>query len=117
MQHGSMLRHIARFAQGVAERPVQIQEARRMGGNRDFFHERQTNRCDAPGFDFSCEQPHGPRADRSSGHQQSQVNAGFAQTTRSLLDRRHKALGAAHQAKTVMFFGQPPNDFLGLKLA
>ena len=39
MEHCPLLEDIAWFAEGVAEGPVQIQEARRVGRNRYFFHE------------------------------------------------------------------------------
>ena len=70
-----MLVNIARFAEGVAKRPVQVQEARRVRRNGYFFHESQTYRRHALGFDFSGEQSHGPRADGSSGYQKSQIDA------------------------------------------
>ena len=40
MEHRSLLGNIARFAEGVAEGPAQIQEARRVSRHPDFFHER-----------------------------------------------------------------------------
>ena len=51
MEHGSLLGDVAGFAQGVAEGPVQIQEARRTGRDGDFLHECQTDRRHAPGKD------------------------------------------------------------------
>lgn len=71
MEHCSLLCDIARFSQSVSEGPVEIQEARRVSRNCYFFHESQTYRRHAPGFDFSGEQSHGPRADGSGGHQES----------------------------------------------
>ena len=71
MEHGSLLGDIARFAQSVAEGPVQIQEARRMSRNRYFLHESQPYRRNAPGLDLSGEQSNGPRADGSGGYQNS----------------------------------------------
>jgi hypothetical protein len=117
MEHCSLLGDIARFAERVAEGPVQIQEARRMSGNGDFLHESQTNRRNAPGFDFSGEQSHGPRADGSGGHQKSQINTRLADAPRNLFDRRHEPLGTAHQTETVVLLGQTPDDVFGLKLA
>lgn len=96
MEHSSLLGDIARFAQRVAERPVQIQEARRAGRNRHFFDEGQTYRRHALGFDLPGEQPHGPRADGSGGHQQGQVNARLADAPRDFFDRRHELRRTAH---------------------
>jgi hypothetical protein len=59
MEHCSLLGDIARFASRVTEGPAQIQEARRVSRNGYFFHERQTYRRHAPGFDFSGQQSHG----------------------------------------------------------
>ena len=42
MEHGALLGDIAWFAQGVAEGPVQIHEARRVSRNGHFFHECQS---------------------------------------------------------------------------
>jgi len=96
VEHGSLLREIARFAKGVAERPVQIQEAWRMSRNRHFFHESQSCGRHSAGFDFSCDQSHGPRADRSRRHQESQIDARLADAPRDFFDRRHKLFGTPH---------------------
>jgi len=55
MEHGSLLGDMARFPEGVAEGPVQIQESRRACRHRDFFDERQSHRRDALAFDFPGE--------------------------------------------------------------
>ncbi len=75
MEHCPLLGNIARFAEGVAKRPAQVQEARRVRRNCYFFHESQTYCRHAPGFDFSGEQFHGPRADGSGGYQKNQIDA------------------------------------------
>ncbi len=117
MEHRSLLCDIARFAQGVAEWPVQIQEARRASRNCYFFHESQSHRRHAPGFDFSGEQSNGPRADGSGGHQKSQIDARLADALRDFFNRRHELFGTPHQTESVMILGQTPNDMLRLKLA
>ncbi len=89
MKHRSLLCDIARFTERVTEGPVQIQEARRMSRNGYFFHESQTYSRDAPRFDFSGKQSHGPRADGSGRHQKSQINARLADAPRDFFDRRH----------------------------
>ena len=117
MEHCSLLGYIARFAQGVAERPVQIQESRRVSRNGYFFHESQTYSRHAPRFDFSGKQSYGPRADRSGGHQKSQIDARLADALRDFFNRRHELFGTPHQTESVMILGQTPNDMLRLKLA
>jgi hypothetical protein len=117
MEHCSLLRDIARFAKGVAKGPVQIQEARRVSRKRYLFHKSQAYRRHAPSFDFSGEQSHGPCADRSCGHQKSQIDPRLADAPRDFFDRRHESFRTAHQAKTVVLLGQAPDDPLGLKLA
>jgi hypothetical protein len=72
MEHHSLLGDMARFAQGVAEGPVHIQEVRHVSRHRYFFHESQTCRRHAPGFDCPGEQSHGPRADGLGGCQKSE---------------------------------------------
>ena len=96
MEHGSLLGYIAGFAQGVAEGPVQIQEARRVSRSGHFFHEGQRDRRHPAGFDFSGKQSHGPRADRSSGDQQGQIGARLVDEPRDFFHRRYEPRGAAH---------------------
>ena len=50
----------------------------------------QRDRRHAPGFDFSREQSHGPRADGSGGHQESEVRSRVTDAARDFLDRRHE---------------------------
>ena len=92
VEHCSLLGDIARFAESVPERPAQVQEARRVSRHRDFLHQRQSDRRHAPGFDLSGEQSHGPRADRSGGYQQRQIDARAADAPRDFFDRRHEPL-------------------------
>jgi len=96
MEHGALLGDMAWFAQGVAEGPVHIHEARRVRRHRDFFHQGQTDRRHAPGFNGPGEQSHGPRADGSGGYQKRQIDTRLADTLRDFLDRRHEPLGTAH---------------------
>ena len=117
MEHGPLLGDVAWFAQGMAERPMQVEEARRVRGNRDLFHQRQSHRRHTPGFDVPGKQSHGPRADGSGGYQQRQIDTRVADAPRGFFDRRHEPSGAAHQAKTVVILGQTPDDLLRLKLA
>jgi hypothetical protein len=116
MEHRTLLDDISWFTQGVAKGPVQIQEMRRVSRNGPFLHESQSYRRHAAGFDFPCEQSHGPRADRSGGHQKSQIDVRLADAPCDFFDRGHKPRGAAHQAETVVILGQTSNDVLGLKL-
>ncbi len=116
MEHRSLLDDIAGFTEGVAEGPVEMQEPRRASRNGDFFHESQTDRRHAPGFYFSGEQSHGPRADGSGGHQKSQINPRPAYAPRDLLHRRQEPLRAAHQAESVVVPGQAPYGSLRLEL-
>jgi len=39
MEYRSLLDDVARFAEGMTERPMQVQEARRMRRNRYFLHQ------------------------------------------------------------------------------
>src|SRR5437867_4381172 len=75
---------------------------------------RQSSR---PWPNFPRKQSHGPRADRSGGHQKRQIDPRLADAPRDLFHRRQQPPGAAHQAETVMIFGQTPDDVLGLELA
>ena len=88
MEHSALLGDITWFAQGVAEGPVRIHKARRVSRNGHFFHQSHSGRRHAAGFDFSGEQSHRPRANRSGGHQQSEVNARLADAPRDFFDRR-----------------------------
>lgn len=101
MEHCSLLGDISRFPEGVAEGPVQIQEARHASRNGYFLHESQTYRRHAPGFDLSGEQFHGPRADGSGGHQERQVDIRLADAEdRGLyLAARHVGRGRGPQRR------------------
>ena len=113
MKHRSLLGDVARFAKGMPERPVQVQEARCVRGNRDLFHERKTYRCHASGFDFPREQSHGPRANGSSGNQQNQIGARLPDAQRDLFDRRHEPPGAPFQTETIVIVGQASDHVRG----
>ena len=102
MQHGSLLVDIAWFSQGVPKGPVQIQETRRLSRDGYFFHESQRDCRHAIGFDFPCEQSHGPRTDRSGGDQQCQIDLRLTDAVRDFPNRRHEPLGTAHQAETIV---------------
>jgi hypothetical protein len=56
-----------------------------VGGNSDFLHQRQSYGSYAVGFNFSCQQSHGPRADRSSRHEKNQIHSRFTDAPRYLL--------------------------------
>lgn len=117
MQYGSLLGYVARFAQSMAERPVQVQKTWRASCDSDFFYESQPYGCHTSGFYLSGEQSHGPRADGSSWYQQSQVHTRLADAPRSFLDRRHETFGTRHQSKTEVLLGEAPDDMLALQFA
>jgi hypothetical protein len=115
VEHGSLLSNIARFTQCMAKGPVQIEEAWRASCDRYFFHQSQSDCSHASCFDFSSEQSDGPRANRSSRYQESQISPRLANSLRDFFDRRHKTLGTAHQTETVMTVSQTANHLLGFK--
>ena len=96
MENCPVLSDIAGLAEGVAEGPVQVQESR--GPSRDcyFLDQGQGNSRDAHSFNFSSKQSNGPRAYRSGGHEEGQIDAGLADATGDFADRRHEAFGTAH---------------------
>ncbi len=116
MQHRSLLGHVARFTEGMTERPAEIEETGSPRSYRDFPHERQPDRCHTNGFDLPSEQSHGPRANRSSGYQQRQIDVCRVDATRHILHGREQLLGAAHEAQTIVLLGQAPDHVLGLEL-
>lgn len=75
MEHRSLLGDISRFAEGVTEGPMQIQEAGSVRSNGDFFHQSQPYRRHARLASISlAKQSHGPCADGSGGHQKNQID-------------------------------------------
>lgn len=114
MEHSSLLCSLARFTKGVTKRPMEIQKAWRASGDSDFLYQRQSHGGYAAGFDLSCQQSHGPRANRSSRHEKNQVDSRFADTPGYFPDSGHQRLSTSHQAEAVVFVGQPPNHMFSL---
>jgi len=112
VEHRSLLSDIARLTECVPEWPMKIEKARGTGGNRYFFDKTQRYGRHTARLYFPREQSNGPRADRSGGYEQGQVDARFADVARNFLDRRHQPPGAAHQSETVMVFCQLPDHML-----
>jgi hypothetical protein len=75
MEHSPLLCNISGLTQSMTKGPMDIQKAWRVGGNSDFLHQRQANGSYASGFNFSCQQSHGPRADGSCRHEKNQINS------------------------------------------
>ena len=115
MEYGSLLGDVAWFSQGVPKWPVQIQEARRPSRNGDLLHQSQCDGRHAGGFDFPCEQSHGPRAERSRRNEKHQIHAPVTNPPRDLFDRRNELPSAPHQTEPVVIVGHLSDDPFGLK--
>ncbi len=88
MQDGELLQAISRLAESMAKGPVQREHARRFDGDSQFAHQGKRDSGHAAGFDFTCEQSHGPRADRSGRHEQGEINVGLRQQRANLVTWR-----------------------------
>ncbi len=79
MQDGELLQAIPGLAEGMAKGPVQIEHTGRFDGNGQFAHQGERDGGHAASFDFAREQSHGPRADGSGRHKQSEIDVGLSE--------------------------------------
>jgi hypothetical protein len=114
VQHSELLPQISWFAQRMSKRPMDVDKAWSTRSDGDVFDKSKSDGCDALSLDLSRKQSDGPRADRSSWHQEHQINTRALYAVGDLSDRRHETLRTAHEAETVMDIGQSANDTLRL---
>src|SRR5262249_59537746 len=96
METWPVVGHIGGLAEGADEGPVQVQDSRGLSRDCYFLDQGQGNSRAAHSFNFSSKQSNGPRAYRSGGHEEGQIDAGLADATGDFADRRHEAFGTAH---------------------
>ena len=117
VQDSALLGGVPRLAQGVPKRPVQVEHARRPRGLRDLLDERKADRRHALRFDLSCEQSHGPRADRSGRDEEREVHMRIGQPAPDRSSGGQQLFCAPVQTKTKVLVGDPTDDALRLELA
>lgn len=112
MQDGELLQAISRLAESMAKGPVQRKHARRFDGDSQLAHQGKRDSGHAAGFDFTCEQSHGPRTDWSGRHEQGEINVGLRQQRANLVTWREQFVGIVGEAKTIVRFGNMAHDSL-----
>jgi hypothetical protein len=102
MQNGVLLIALVRLAKRMPEGPVEREHTRRFDHHCQFPYQRQRNRCHAACLDFTRKQSHGPRADRSGGDQDHQVDLCLGKQSPNLTPRGLELLRILDKAKAVM---------------
>lgn len=102
MEDSLLLCAVVRFTECVSERPVEEEHARGFHLHRQFPHQCQRNRRHTTGFDLTCEQSHGSRADRSGRYQERQVDVGLRHKHSDLMPRFQQVLRILDETKAVM---------------
>src|SRR5215469_7124384 len=74
MQHRVLLIALVRLAKCMSERPVEVEHTRCFHQHGQLPYQGKRNRCHPACFNFTCEQSHGPRTDRSGGDQDHQID-------------------------------------------
>lgn len=113
MQDGELLQAIARFAERVTKRPVQVEHARGHHLDGQLAHEGQRDGGDAACLDFPGEQPHGPRADRSGRHEQSEIDVSLREQLADFASLWQQFLRLIGEAKTILRVSNVAYDTLG----
>jgi hypothetical protein len=116
VKDGALLIPVIGFTQRVPERPVEIEHARRLHQHGQFFYLRQRNRGHTTSLNLACQQSHGPRADRSGGYQDDEIDARLLQERANLAPRRQEVQGIKGKAKAVVGLGHTTNDAFRLQL-
>jgi hypothetical protein len=79
VQDGELLQTIPRLTERVTEGPMQEEHPGRFDGDGQFAHQSKGDGGHPAGFYFPCQQSHGSRADRSSRHQQDEIDVGLSE--------------------------------------
>ncbi len=110
MQDGVLLIAVVRLAKGMAEGPVEIEYARCFHHHCQFPYQCQGNCCHPACLDFSCKQSHGPRADRSSRHQDHKIDVCLGKQSTDLAPRGQEITRILGEAKAVVDIGYTADD-------
>ena len=81
-----------------------------------FAYKGERDGCYAAGFYLASEQSHGPRADRSGGHQQDEIDVGLGQHGADLVAWEQQFMGIIGKAEAEMRISDAAQDALRLKL-
>jgi hypothetical protein len=111
-----LLGNVSRLAQGVPKGPVQIEHARRSRGICDLRNQCKRDRRHARCLDLSCEQSHGPRADRSGRNEEHEVNVRVGQPASDRPSGGEQRFRTSAQAEAKVLVCHPTDDALCLEL-
>jgi hypothetical protein len=116
VQNCALLGDVPRLTQGVPKGPVQVEHARRPRCLGNLLDERKTDRRHARRLDFSCQQSHGPRADRSGGDEEHEVNVRVGQPAPDRPSGGEQLFRTPAQAESKVLVCNPTDDTLCLEL-
>ncbi len=110
MQNSVLLIALVRLTKRMPEGPVEREHARRFDHHCQFPYQCQRNRCYPASLDFTRKQSHGPRADRSSRHQDHKIDLCLGKQSPNLTPRCHEITRILDKAKAVMGISYPTDD-------
>jgi hypothetical protein len=116
MKDSALLIPVIGFTQGVPERPVEIEHARGLHQHGQFFYLRERNCGHTTRLNLACQQSHGPRADRSGGYQNGEIDARLRQERANRAPGCQEVQGITGKAKAVVDVGHAANDAFRLQL-
>ena len=110
MQHSVLLITLVRLAERMPERPVEIEHTRCFHHHCQFPYQSQRNRCHPASLNFTCEQSHGPRADRSRWYQDHKIDTCLGKQFTNLATWHQKITWVMDEAKAVVDIRYATND-------
>lgn len=114
MQDSALLQAVSWLTERVTEGPMQKEHPGRFDCDGQFAHHGERDRCHPAGFDFPCEQSHGPRADGSSRDQEDEVDVRIRKPRAKLMAWEQQIVRILGKAEAVVRLGDVADDALGL---
>jgi len=110
MQHHVLLIALVRLAKCMSEGPVEVEHTRCFHQHGQLPYQGKRNRCHPACFNFTCEQSHGPRTDRSGGDQDHQIDSCLGKQFPNLASECKEITRVLDEAKAVVNICYPTND-------
>lgn len=117
MQDGALLLRTVGLAEGMAEGPAQIEHTRRPDQLGQFFDQPERDGGHATRLDLARQQSHGPRADRSGGDKQNEIDAVPGEQCADLASRPLQGQRVLRETEGVVLVGDATDDPFGLQFA
>jgi hypothetical protein len=116
VQDGALLIHVAWFAQRMPKWPMEIEHTWCLHYGRQFSNVSERDGCYPTGLNFSSEQPHGPRTNRSGGHQYNQIDVSPGEKGTNLVTWGQEILRITGKAEAVVDVSSSTHDSFRFQL-